>query len=40
MYHQQYTHHTQMIEVADQAMYRAKNEGRKRVIILSEPVNR
>jgi diguanylate cyclase (GGDEF)-like protein len=40
MYNQQYTHHTQMIEVADQAMYQAKNEGRNRIIILTEPVNK
>ncbi len=34
MYSKHFTTYNEMIEVADQAMYRAKNEGRNRIVIL------
>jgi diguanylate cyclase (GGDEF)-like protein/putative nucleotidyltransferase with HDIG domain len=35
LYSPQYTQYTDMVEVADQAMYRSKNEGRNRITLLS-----
>jgi diguanylate cyclase (GGDEF)-like protein/putative nucleotidyltransferase with HDIG domain len=39
MYKRWYTTYNDMIEIADQAMYRAKNEGRNRIIVLSGSVS-
>jgi diguanylate cyclase (GGDEF)-like protein len=35
LYNRRYTHYTDMIEVADQDMYQAKNQGRNQVVLLS-----
>jgi len=40
MFNKQYSHHKQMIEVADQAMYQAKREGRNRIIVLNSPIHK
>lgn len=37
MYDHQFMHYTDMVETADQAMYRAKHEGRNKVVLLNSP---
>ncbi|CAA9889413.1 Diguanylate cyclase [Candidatus Methylobacter favarea] len=42
MYNPRYSSYTKMVEIADQAMYRAKNEGRNRIVMLANtapPIN-
>jgi len=39
LYHEAYTSHIDMVEVADQAMYRAKHKGRNKVVMMpDEPI--